>query len=249
MLCLPRAGRRQEKGELTIHNHLWNRHSPPWTQFSRVWGPQIRNFIWLVIASACWLSCVRVRAFGEQDTKLQNLCAGIHTQAWIKCTHASLEGPWLDSTVAWKVKSKCHADPSPPPFQSELSLVDALKFCLCCISAAALNKMLMLWDWSTILSTKVQKISPGWNTKLVKIGHVFFLQRYKREILKKELRTFSCLITARGKMSSSLLISCIVYILTHKNEKYRNAHCLSKNVQLEIWQYMLFESLMCSVFV
>lgn len=136
MLCLPKAGRRQEKGELTIHNHLWNRHSPPWTQFSRVWGPQIRNFIWLVIASACWLSCVRVWAFGEQDTKLQNLCAGIHTQGWIKCTHASQEGPWLDSTVAWKVKSKCHAEPSPPPFQSELSLVGTLKLSLLYFSSS-----------------------------------------------------------------------------------------------------------------
>ncbi|KAM7161198.1 acrosomal protein KIAA1210 homolog isoform 3-T3 [Macrochelys suwanniensis] len=78
MLWLPKVGGRQEKGELTLHNHLWNKHSPPWTQFSRDCGPQIRNFIWLVIASACWLSCVCVWAFGEQDSKLQNLCAGIH---------------------------------------------------------------------------------------------------------------------------------------------------------------------------
>lgn len=161
MLCVPRAGRRQEKGELTIHNHLWRRHSPPWTQFSRVWVPQIRSFIWPVIAAARCCSHARMWASGERDTRWQNPCAGIHTQGWIKCTHASREAPWLGSTGAWKVKSKCHAEPSPPPFQSELRLVGTLKFCLCCIAAAALNKVVMLWDWSTSLSTKVQKISPG----------------------------------------------------------------------------------------
>lgn len=125
MLCLPQAGRRQEKGELTIHNHLWSRHSPPWTQFSRVWGPQIRNFIWLVIASACCLPCVRR---GHLVSRRRSCRVLVPAQGWIKCTHASRKGPWLDSTVAWKVKSKCHAEPSPPPFHSELTPVGAWEF-------------------------------------------------------------------------------------------------------------------------
>lgn len=53
---------------------------------------------------------------------------------------------------------------------------------------------------------------------------LFFLHRYvciyiyicmssgKHKILKRKLRTFYCLIIAKGKTSSSLLISYIVYV-------------------------------------
>lgn len=214
----PLAGGRQGKGELTVHNHVWSRHSPPWTRFSRVWGPQIRNFIWLVIASAHCLSCACVWALGEQGTELPSLCASIRAQGWIKCLHTSAKdhGWILQLPEKWEVS----AMRSPPLHHGGYA------HALLSGTAAALHSVLLPWDRSALLSTKVQKVNIDWNANLMKISCFFFLHRYTCPAANTEkemnLLQSSC---SDGKVSSSLLISCTVRVLTN-NKKYRNARWL-----------------------